>query len=355
MNDTGIEYLTKVLESWKFDLGLQPLEKEKPRDLLYHYTTPDGLLGIFQSESIRATHVRYLNDRTELMNALSPEFEDLLLSCLFPKADEKRKRSLRGLRQGRTLDEVFVASFTDDSAVNNGDESRPGDRLSQWRAYSSPVGGFSLGFDSNLIMTGWKLGRPGGGGIGHLLRCRYSAREKTEAARRIGDWGFETLPRALKSCLEHFRAEVCRDPNQAELGLIQLFSDSYSLGVTDGCYLYSEAARFKHEAFSEEHEWRLVVQVGRQELLDAHRSAAESPIVHFRHGKFGVTPFINLPLRLTSADSPLRRVVVGPTQQEEEAVGAVKLLLESKGIKVRTQDSSEGVEVVPSQIPYRNW
>jgi hypothetical protein len=62
--------LSRVLESWKFEIPPPTREKEAPEELLYHYTTPEGFLGILKSESIRATHVRCLNDRTELKNAL---------------------------------------------------------------------------------------------------------------------------------------------------------------------------------------------------------------------------------------------------------------------------------------------
>ncbi len=33
-------------------------------ELLYHYTTQEGLLGIFDTQEIWATHIRYLNDKT---------------------------------------------------------------------------------------------------------------------------------------------------------------------------------------------------------------------------------------------------------------------------------------------------
>ena len=39
----------------------------------------------------------------------------------------------------------------------------------------------------------------------------------------------------------------------------------------------------------------------------------------------------------------------------EEAEKAVKLLLECKGIFIKSEDHPEGVEVVPSKIPYRDW
>ena len=212
-----------------------------------------------------------------------------------------------------------------------------------------------LGFDSKLIMGGWKSARLKGIRSNHLLRCRYGAEEKREAARRIGNWGKEFLPRVLQSRLVHFRKEAGREPNEAELQRIELGSDSYALGATDGAYFTSEAARFKDEAFAEEVEWRIVLEANRQMLLDVHCSDPSSPTIHFRPGRFGVTPYIDLPLRLSSVESPLRKVVVGPSQHADENVDGVRLLLETKGIKVRTDSSPDGVEVVSSKTPYRNW
>jgi hypothetical protein len=39
----------------------------------------------------------------------------------------------------------------------------------------------------------------------------------------------------------------------------------------------------------------------------------------------------------------------------DDAVQAVKMLLNEVGIRQKTKDHPEGVEVVPSQIPFRYW
>jgi len=355
MNQSEIAWLTGILNSLDFDLGEVIPEREEPRGLLYHYTSPEGLLGIIRSGSIRATHVRYLNDKTELKYASSQEFQDTLLETLFPEANEEKKESLRRLRKDhKKNDEVYVASFTDDAAALATDAARPGDRLSQWRAYSNLAGGFSLGFDSKLVMGGWQSTGLRGIDRSLLLRCRYSPQEKKDAAKKVGISGSETLSRALESYLVHFQEKVGREPDLTEREFIESWSDALALGKTDAEYFIWEAARFKDEAFSEEHEWRIVVQCDRQRLVDAHCFDASSPIIHVRAGRYGLTPYIDIPLGLTSTESPFRRIVVGPSQQEKEALDGVKLLLQCNGIKVKTDGSLDGVEVVPSKIPYRN-
>ena len=46
---------------------LDKLKNDKPPEILYHYTTAKGLLGIFNTKSIWATHVSYLNDEQEFV------------------------------------------------------------------------------------------------------------------------------------------------------------------------------------------------------------------------------------------------------------------------------------------------
>src|ERR1035438_5726396 len=38
----------------------------KPPDTLYHYTTPEGLLGIIESSALFLSDARFVNDRSEL-------------------------------------------------------------------------------------------------------------------------------------------------------------------------------------------------------------------------------------------------------------------------------------------------
>ena len=53
-----------------FDLDPgRPWKTRTPR-IVYHYTSPDGFLGILESKKIRATAVEYLNDSKEIAFAV---------------------------------------------------------------------------------------------------------------------------------------------------------------------------------------------------------------------------------------------------------------------------------------------
>jgi hypothetical protein len=285
--------------------------------LLYHYTTEKGLYGILESGSIWATHFRFLNDSTELQNFighLTKWIEQRNESaCGSPPAKEMKKllgeRDIQNLSVFIECLDVFLFSLTYDSA-----SSMRGDRLSQWRGYGKDGRVFSLGFypdklklkaktfcDTNRLPV-----------IDGPLRCFYGEDDESSLV--------------MDALVHNINIdEIGRRPIEPDSGL--------------ALWLASVMAGFKHEGFYEEEEQRMVFQ-----LPTTKRS---SPLVEFHDGVFGRTPHIALPLDLGRMDSPLRRIVVGPSPDKEQVVARLKLNLERLGIS--------GVEVVSSQIPYRNW
>jgi len=114
--------------------------QEGQSKIIYHYTDGKGAQGILESQSLWATHYRYLNDFSELVifrKALAswrstvdrePQHVDRLLKELLD--------IFFGGREKPPETEAYIVSFCDDE----------GDRLSQWRAYGRGDG-YALGFD----------------------------------------------------------------------------------------------------------------------------------------------------------------------------------------------------------------
>ena len=69
LSEAEIKQVGKAIE-WRFrNLERTEAEAEKPPDILYHYTSAEGLLGIVWTREIWSTNVLYLNDTSELSHA----------------------------------------------------------------------------------------------------------------------------------------------------------------------------------------------------------------------------------------------------------------------------------------------
>src|ERR1035437_1163620 len=343
----------------------------KPSGLLYHYTDVDGFLGIVDSDCLRATHIRYLNDSREFVDALQHMgglVDHLVIEFDRCKADFSRALASAGDRFSDEFDRLreslrtglgeflhsiksplsgrsgaYVVSFTDDGALESTAGGEPGDRLSQWRAYGGSGKGVSLGFDHDALHgekpgESWRIG----GCIAYLLNCLYKQGEKRKALKSVADIVIPSFRRVWETtgstpgnrqeyedCLAEFR-------RNALLGWI------------------INASTFKDPAFSDEREWRVVILGSMMKPLMRRKNEPDSS-VRFRSGPMGVTPYLQFPLRLSSRSSPLRRIVVGPTPHMQESIKAIEMVLEDRGMKLWREGRPEGIRVAPSRIPYRNW
>lgn len=139
---------------------------------------------------------------------------------------------------------------------------------------------------------------------------------------------------------------------------------------------------FKHPAFSEEREWRLVKLVNVREelrLLDdqrrdamlaatrdrmaalgmdmprlPHRSLprdAEGVEIYFRHSNVGLVPYVELPLieraGVFSGRLPLSEVAQGRTRHPELSMDSLKLFLEAHGYGMHTDVQVSGIPLRP--------
>jgi hypothetical protein len=172
-----------------------------------------------------------------------------------------------------------------------------------------------------------------------LWRCDYSREEKNEIARKIASVFEDKLEPNLNAFFQkwkHYSRGNVR-MGQANRERRQDLRESAFDPLRDDFLKWS--ATLKHDGFEEEHEWRLACYV--------HEQITDLEFVQFRDGPHGRTPYIKVPLGLTDPDSPLKRIVAGPSQNQEQAVISLKMELAKRGIR--------GVEVTPSGIPYRNW
>lgn len=296
-------------------------------DSLYHYTTAAGLLGILeplqntddlglpgkttsvQSFSLWATDARYLNDSAELTYA-AEGLADALVDQLQELDDHERKDQLRELAE-----QVRIGDFTeDDGQVGRSTHTAyvacfctDGDLLSQWRGYGANGGGYSVEFDVKALEDLLVPALRAGDSVG-------AYQIGMPVSKVIYGPDDQQLQAAAKSIVESANGW-------------ELFSTVKAL------------AQFKHPAFAEEDEWRLIKSEG----------TFYTPLL-FRPGAGGIIPYIKL-IRPQPFDegvfipSAIRSITVGPGPDQSLREEAVRQLLTQRGFF--------DTEVKPSRATYK--
>lgn len=109
-------------------------------ELLHHYTTAGGMIGIVQTGELWATNVLYLNDKTELTNAAEFFKRELDEHPLGLDDSVDFLRLLIHTQFGQSDVEHFVVSLCEGP-----------DLLEQGRAYGGSGSGYALGFRSSAL------------------------------------------------------------------------------------------------------------------------------------------------------------------------------------------------------------
>lgn len=276
-------------------------------DFLYHYTTPEGLIGIVENRTLWATDVFYLNDSEEF--ALGIQIARDYMKDLKEKANSEPTvgrlewllGDFKGVGPQRKID-VYVSSLSVED-----------DQLSQWRAYCRG-GGFAIGF---------KIGRlkelaTAQGFV--LERCIYEPKEQrqliTEAVDSIaGAWLHSSAPW----------------PEQSGEG------PRFEIALNLSYELSRLSPMLKNQAFLEENEYRLI---------------SEPSVLHvegqmkFRNQSGLVIPYREFELNDNDLWRQVR-VVVGPTPHPEESHASVYALLRNK--------TGFGNDVKITKCSYREW
>jgi hypothetical protein len=314
-------------------------DESNPEGLLYHYTTQHGLMGILKNKCIWATHIRYLNDTSEGNIVSRVVFEEFsgrynaspLLEMLGMETNKAASVAEPvdedTLGQGTTMaswvtsQNVFVSSFSEN-----------GDSLSQWRAYSERSGGYSIGFRPKYLRGAGERflsGRPDrfSQGSDSLVRCIYYDEEEEKSLK-------DEVKRLVSAYIEEAAATAKPPVGKGIPG----FRTPAALAIKHFLRLGKRSAITKDNGFREEAEWRLAF------LLQQGSTITD---IEFRPGSSMPIPYLEVPLHLEDQEIGIWRVIVGPCPHPSEAAKSVEMLLKSVGF--------QGVEVVSSQIPYRNW
>jgi hypothetical protein len=285
--------------------------------ILYHYTNPDGLIGILSHGRLRATSIRHFDDKSELLYAeriyeqvLDEIKEQFPLSSLqsrlaeachiepdpaLPRAGPLSPRSgKRSTWINKVLD-MYVACF-----------STGNDILNQWEKYARRGAGFAIGFDRRELEK--VIQPPKNGGIAaaenvceniHWVEVRYSVNTQKRELRDI----FDQCCSAMSATAPPSGTDInsCADEIVNALALhANLFKDPY---------------------FAPEKEWRIIIETlpGRSDLC--FRSSADK-----------VIPYIET-AKQESGRLPVASITIGAAMDQEASAGGVRALLDMKGYR----------------------
>lgn len=316
---------------------------------LLHYTSVAGLLGILQSDSLRATHSAFLNDSTEIslffdkrlariletgirtalaadpelqvlpQFASTPEEADAVVTCYA----SDMASAIRTVTQ--RFNEPYLTCFSAPAT----DRVRVDGLLSQWRGYGKD-GGYALVFDSKRLEELLKI---------EGATVWYQHAQWGDVHYHQDDDDLAAAEPEIHQAEDALRTAIGRFIKKSAGSELESI---YEPVATLSCL-------YKHWGFHEEREVRIVSIPPSEELIQQGRAAGERRPVRPRKMFIrGGTPVPYLDLfaqdpRNEAFRLPILRVIVGPHPQCQLRRQAVEQVLRTAGVDA---------EVVVSQIPY---
>jgi hypothetical protein len=334
-------------------------------EVVYHYTTAAGLLGIVNNDrkddqvadrprplEFWASDLLDMNDATELAFGLelmhqraAKERPDSSPSSTHPRFDGMlsvldQYLGVPELDQNRSIEprpSVCGASFSTES-----------DALSQWVRYGAG-GGFAIGINGSLLRdVPYTISDPISSGV-EEFPCSFAEIKYGDEARGIIDG----LP---------FVAPGSAGLLAAALGVAGLVSLAKAVwdGVQDPEHKLKlprhpaspliaaatvAAAQCKDGAFSDEKEWRLLVAGNSDQFADF--LLRDTYPLKFRLKGHRLVPYRSVIVKNPEGGALISKLIVGPGPDQARVVHAVQRLLIANGHDPRV--------VHASKTPYRGW
>lgn len=276
--------------------------------VLFHYTNSAGLKGIVEQRELWASNVVYLNDSREVQEGFDVVKKAIRSQGKVP-GTSYRKDMLAAVAE--LLAEVF--QFADRFyAVSF---CAHDDLLSQWRGYGSMGDGYCIGFDTAQLATFSRQHSP------KLRKVFYKQEEQDEIVREVLSVGYEVM-----DTLTRPNADIVQNTaNEVAIELFEYFSS------------------FKHIAFSEEQEWRLVYMPVAKVVTQQLRFNAGTAILR---------PFIPIKARVAKK-LPITSLRYGPMLDPKLAESSIKAFLERNGYRATTSRNRRLLQIGRSTVPLR--
>lgn len=298
---------------------------EIPKGLFWHYANWNGLNGIVKTQTLWASHYKYLNDEQELLYG----FQQL----------ERKAQVMEYLpahMQGAFSAASRLATATDAvKACWVTSLSEATDELSQWAMYAGGTGGFAIGFTKETLETIASEFR------GEFVQCQYQSSDQLRIIEPIAQRLRNLLSSTNSGMKSQDDAASLMAARAGTLGLPQHFTDLYKL-----------APQIKHPAFHAEKEWR-IVSFG--DHLGYEPKTDWAPDKSFHSRPTMLTPHVEIPLYPKSLRTyPIAAILVGPGHHKALNADAVERMLALKARMVGSDEIGK-IPVAESAIPYRAW
>lgn len=306
---------------------------------IYHYTNQEGIMGILSNRTLWATNALYLNDAQELKLAY-----DVFASVLEARMG-RLKRSplihgtvkylLKHLKAEQEVTRIYIICF-----------SERYDDLNQWRSYCGSGNGYMIGFDSDALADHprvnprWNFS---GSPRKHssikpewqLVRCVY---DRNKQEQKVADL-LEVFEETLDGVFPFF------GKGEVNEGLADRAASQWAT-----IFAREVAPTFKHPAFSDEAEWRLV---------NVNAVGGRDDRVNYRSSGSAITPYIKLDFKdwRFSIGNPMlmepipkqivSSLMIRPHITSDHVVEGFKAFAESEGLA--------SLSVTTSSLPYRSY
>jgi len=311
---------------------------------LYHYTNWEGLLGILQTQTLWATHGRFLNDYSELVL-----IRDKLIDSVVPIVEkayrvliEQRKDVQGDIDQAGGLDQVVrhdAAVFVDGAYKATGEEIyivsfcgedknsyvNSNGLLSQWRGYGAG-GGIALLFDTKKLEEIMRK---------ETERYSYNIAYITDVIYSDDE---EKFNMELSSSLTDITEFVAKMLCNIKLKKQKAPDATKALPSFIGCI-----GRYKHQGFKEENEVRIVCLPMIQNEENLRLAKKEGSTLKpekerkFRTKNMTLIPYIEL-FNSTDIVLPIERIIVGPHKEKEFRASALRVMLRNTITEITVSD-----------------
>ena len=298
----------------RFDNDLESKQKlDTNKFRIHHYTSPGGLKGILENNSLWFTDYRFLNDRSEKIytfdlfkNCMEEErknlksnFYNTILNCICEDGNINYDSFNKILKYSEG--DYYVASFS----IND-------NSLSLWNYYTKTVDktGYSISFKSKELINS----------LSNKSFDYYKVYYKINTQKNI-----------LKGYIHQFN-DVW-DDNRSDVYLKWILG--LLLDVIDMTSL-----KFKHNAFENEKEFRIVYKI-----LDISREKIKNEkLLKFRESNGIMIPYLDISFEKNS----IVGVKISPTQQDRMAKEGLFLMLKHLEYDHLSED-----DITISDIPLR--